>query len=176
MNSLDNILFRFIYGLAHQNRFFDGLIVFFAGYFQYILLILAVFLLFAKIKDWRRQLYVFSVFSLSAILSRGLITEIIRFFYDRTRPFLALDFTPLIHNFNGSFPSGHMAFYFALALSVFLMNRKWAWFFVYGVILMGLARIAAGIHWPSDILGGILIAILSYFIVKKILPSQNKTA
>ena len=45
--------------------------------------------------------------------------------------------------------------------------------FIASVILMGLARIAAGVHWPSDILGGILIAVFSYFLVKKILPCKN---
>jgi len=175
--SFDLFIFQAFYGLAHHNKVIDWLIIFFAGYFQYILLALAVYLLFSKIKDWRRKIYILSFFSLSAIISRGLITEIIRFFYHRARPFLALDISPLFnHDLAGSFPSGHMAFYFALALAVFLINRKWAWFFVYSVILMGLARIAAGVHWPSDILGGILIAIGSYFLVKKIILSQNKTA
>ena len=174
MNSFDYSLFQFINGLAHQNKFFDGLIVFLAGYFQYILLVLAIYLLLAKIKDWRRQFYILSVFLLSAIISRGLMTEIIRFFYNRPRPFLALNFAPLIkQELTGSFPSGHMTFYFVLALIIFLINRKWAWFFIASVILMGLARIAAGVHWPSDILGGILIAVFSYFLVKKILPCKN---
>ena len=131
---------------------------------------------FAKEKDWRRQLHILSVFLLSAILSRGLITEIIRFFYHRPRPFLSLNLTPLIHDFSNSFPSGHMTFFFVLALSIFLLNKKWGWFFVAGVILMGLGRIFVGVHWPSDILGGILIALLSYFLIKKILPFKNKTA
>jgi len=176
MNSFDQILFRGLYGLAHQNSFFDGLIIFLAGYLQYFLIILAIILFFAKEKDWRRQLHILSVFLLSAILSRGLITEIIRFFYHRPRPFLSLNLTPLIHDFSNSFPSGHMTFFFVLALSIFLLNKKWGWFFVAGVILMGLGRIFVGVHWPSDILGGILIALLSYFLIKKILPFKNKTA
>ena len=128
MNSFDQSLFHAFYNLAHQNRFFDGLIIFLASYLQYFLIVLAIILLFVKEKDWRRRLYVLSVFLLSAILSRGLITEIIRFFYHRVRPFLALNLTPLIHDFRGSFPSGHMAFFFVLALSIFLLNKKWGWF------------------------------------------------
>mgnify|MGYP001573909944 FL=1 len=177
MNSLDNLLFQLINGLTRQNKLLDGLIVFLAGYLQYILLALAIFLLLAKVKDWRRQLFIFLFFTLSAILSRGLITEIIRFFYSRPRPFTALNILPLInHDLTGAFPSGHMTLYFVLALSIFLLNRKWAWFFTAAVILMGLARIFVGVHWPTDILGGILIAIISYFLIKKILPFKNKTA
>lgn len=177
MNSFDNSLFRVIYSLAHQNKFFDGLIVFLAGYLQYILIVLAIFLLFLKEKDWRRRIFVGSVFALSVILSRGLITEIIRFFYHRSRPFMVLNIPPLInHNASGSFPSGHMVIYFVLALTIFLLSRKWAWFFVGSVILMGLARIFAGVHWPTDILGGILIALFSYFLIKKILHFKKQTA
>jgi undecaprenyl-diphosphatase len=177
MNSFDQSLFNALYGLAHQNSFFDGLIVFLAGYLQYFLIILAIILLFVKQKDWRRQLHIVSVFLLSAILSRGLITEIIRFLYNRSRPFLAFELTPLInHDLTNSFPSGHMTFYFVLALSIFLLSKKWGWFFVVSVILMGLARIIAGVHWPTDIIGGILIAAACYFLVKKLLPFKNKTA
>ena len=35
---------------------------------------------------------------------------------------------------------------------------------------MGLARIFVGIHWPSDILGGLIIGAISAVIVKKLLP------
>lgn len=177
MNSFDYSLFHFINGLAHHNKIIDWLAVFFAGYLQYLLIILFLCLIFILAKDWRYRLHVFLVFLLSAILSRGLITEIIRFFYNRPRPFLALHFTPLIkQELTGSFPSGHMTFYFVLALSIFLLNKKWGWFFIVSVILMGLARIFVGVHWPLDIIGGILIALLSYFLIKKILPYKNKTA
>lgn len=169
--SFDFILFKFLFNLANHNKFFDWLIIFFASYLAYLLAIIAVILLFTKEKDWRRRIHIFSVFALAAILSRGLITEIIRFFYSRPRPFLALNISPLInHEVSHSFPSGHMAFYFVLALAVFfLLSRKWGWFFIAGVILMGLARIIAGVHWPQDIIGGIAIAVLCYFFVQKIL-------
>ncbi|MEK7624429.1 MAG: phosphatase PAP2 family protein [Patescibacteria group bacterium] len=173
MNSFDYSLFQIINGLARQNKFLDGLAIFLADYFQYLLIILAIFLFFLKEKNWRRLIFVGSVFALSVILARGLITEIFRFFYSRPRPFIFLDFSPLVsQNPTGSFPSGHMTFYFVLALTVFLINKKWGWFFAGSVILMGLARIFVGVHWPSDILGGILIAVISYFLIKKILPCK----
>jgi undecaprenyl-diphosphatase len=170
MNSFDYSLFQLINGLARQNKILDGPAVFLANYFQYFLIVIAFFLVFNKTKDWRRRLFIFSFFALSVILARGLITEIIRFFYSRPRPFVVLNISPLInHDITGSFPSGHMTFYFVLALTIFLLNKKRAWFFVAAVILMGLARIFVGVHWPTDILGGILIAIFSYFFVQKIL-------
>jgi len=173
--SIDLSIFQAIHGLANHSKFIDGLGIFLANYFGYLLIIVAVYLLFKKEKEIRRRIFVFLFFILTAILSRGLVTEIIRFFYHRLRPFNVLNFSPLIKEGAFSFPSGHMTFYFALAMTIFLLNKKWAWIFVGGVVLMGIARIFVGVHWPSDILAGILIAIASYFIVKKILP-YKKTA
>lgn len=59
-----------------------------------------------------------------------------------------------------SFPSGHAAFYFALAFAVYLYHKKAGAFFLTGAALISISRVAGGIHYPSDILAG---AILGYF-------------
>lgn len=163
--SFDYFLFQIFSGWSRQNGFFGGLVIFLAAYLQYFLLAAAIYLFFKKEKNWRRRFFIFLVFVFSEILSRGLLAETIRFFWPRLRPFQVLGFSPLInHTITASFPSGHMSFYFVLALSIFLLDKKWAYFFVGAVLLMGLARVAAGVHWPLDILGGIVIASVSYFI------------
>ncbi len=44
---MNETIFFFFYNLAHQSAFFDGLIVFFAKYFQYLVIFLAfIFLIF----------------------------------------------------------------------------------------------------------------------------------
>jgi membrane-associated phospholipid phosphatase len=45
--------------------------------------------------------------------------------------------------------------------------RTWGVIFFLGAILMGLARVVAGIHWPYDIFGGALIGIISSVLVAK---------
>jgi undecaprenyl-diphosphatase len=72
-----------------------------------------------------------------------------------------------------SFPSGHAAIFFAIATAVYLYNKKLGiWFFVVA-ILMGMARIFVGVHWPSDILGGAVIGIISGIIVGKIFKKKT---
>jgi undecaprenyl-diphosphatase len=109
----------------------------------------------------------------AVILSRGIITEVIRFFYNRPRPFLALSFVPLLNENSGSFPSGHASFFFALAPLAFLINKKAGYWFLVSSFSMVFARVAAGVHWPSDILGGIAIGLASFWIVKFALPKFN---
>jgi undecaprenyl-diphosphatase len=67
-----------------------------------------------------------------------------------------------------SFPSGHVAFViWVCTLSLLLYARHlprplylaaWVVALVL-VVLAGLSRIAVGAHWPSDVLGGILVGI-----------------
>jgi undecaprenyl-diphosphatase len=167
---MDTSLFQFIDSFAGKWWPLDWLGIFSANYLGYFL-VLAIIIFLIKIKDRKQRIYFFSLAILSVILARGIITEIIRFFYYQPRPFLVLEIQPLIAQApTGSFPSGHAAAFFALALAVFYFNRKWGcWIFALS-LFMGLARIFTGVHWPSDILAGVLIGLVSAFLVKKLLP------
>lgn len=156
-----------------------------ASYLIYIVLLTFLYLLF-KEKNWRRRAYLFFLAALSTLLSRGIVTETIRFFYHRPRPFVALGIHALVpDNPIDSFPSGHAAFVFALAMAIYYSfklyetkesreaNKKWNTWFWASAIVIGLARIFVGIHWPSDIVGGAVIGILSAYVVYKILPEPT---
>lgn len=171
---MDTLLFNFIHQFAGKFSILDLLGVFFAKYIAYILVIMWV-ILFFKEKGFKKRLYFFSLMALSTILSRGIITEAVRFFYNRPRPFISLNFEPLLSNGSYSFPSGHMTFYFAMFMAVFYIvkSRNVVWWFFGMTVLMGLSRIYCGIHWPSDILGGAIIGILSAMFVYWILPKEE---
>lgn len=68
----------------------------------------------------------------------------------------------LVATTGASFPSGHAlgatVVWGYLALAV---RRRWFWVAATAlVLLIGLSRIALGVHWPSDIAGGIAIGAL----------------
>ncbi|MBI2025060.1 MAG: phosphatase PAP2 family protein [Candidatus Harrisonbacteria bacterium] len=171
---LDLEVFNFFHDLVGQSILLDWLIIFLGTYLGYLLIIGILVLLFYE-KNWKIRFQNFALITLVAILSRGLLTEIIRFFYFRARPFVELNFAPLInHSAEASaFPSGHAAFYFALGLSLFLINRFWGSIYILAALLMGIARIAAGVHWPLDILFGFLVALVSLIVVKLLLVRQR---
>ena len=143
----------------------DLLIIFLAKYLGWVL---GLGLAASLIRANGSTIMVIEAF-LSGAVARFGITDLIRYFYNRPRPFESGDFIPLIsRETGGSFPSGHAAFLFALAMTVFLYNRRWGALFFAGAILVGVGRVLAGLHWPSDILAGAVVGILTSVIVNLI--------
>jgi len=163
--ALDINIFYLLNNLALKNSIFDYLIIFLADYFQYFLIIAFISLLFFRAYPKRQRIKIaLTVFS-SMIVARSVIVSLVRYFYHRARPFTDHSVSQLITNNNFSFPSGHAALFFAMAMAIYLYDKKLGiWFFI-AAILMGLSRIVAGVHYPSDIIGGAAIGILTSYLI-----------
>lgn len=159
----NNYLFQKIYSGIGRGSFMDAVALFFAEYFTYFLIFGVIFWIFSK-PTVKAKFRAFSFVFLSVLISRGILTELIRYFYKSERPFVALGFEPLVFDGNPSFPSGHAALLFAMSFSIFFINRKLGIWFMISAILVSLARIYAGVHWPLDILGGIAVALIGTYI------------
>lgn len=173
---MDTLIFKFINGFAAKWWPLDWLGILLANYLPFVLVGLALYFLF-KEKSRQRRIYLFSLASLSVILSRGIITELIRFIYSRPRPFEVLQTNLLIsQESGGSFPSGHATAFFALffALYYFAKQNNWKmnsiWWSLGIVLAMLPARVFVGVHWSSDLIAGALIGLASAYVIKKILP------
>jgi undecaprenyl-diphosphatase len=66
-----------------------------------------------------------------------------------------------------SFPSDTATFLFAIAAGFWLVSRWSGLFFGVFAVLVGLARIFFGLHYPSDVLVGALIGIAISFAVNR---------
>ena len=120
--------------------------------------------------DKKRGREVFFVTILAIIISSILNDVIVKAFLFRERPYLYLE---NVHQLgirwtNGSFVSGHTASSFAAALVFCSYYKKWAIIFVILALLIAYSRIYLGMHYPSDLLGGVVIGGLSAWIVFKI--------
>lgn len=162
--NIDIFLFNKINGLAGKSACLDDIAVFFARYFEYFLIFI-LFLFLAK--NFKKYWLMLIQAILAAILSRLVITNIIRWLLPRSRPFIELGINPLFDYdpLKSSFPSGHAAFYFAIATIVYSWNKKTGILFYIASFLISFARVFSGIHWPSDILAGAIIGILSGWLI-----------
>ena len=170
--NLDLPLFYFLNNAAGDAGVVDALIVFFAQYLRYFLVLGFVLLWHFSDFEKKKKLRVFLVVTTSAIVARLGVTEFIRFLYHRPRPFVAYHVEQLIAENRWSFPSGHAALLFAMAMALYLYNKKWGIGFFIAACLVSIGRVAAGVHYPSDIIGGIAVGVgtaytIFYLVEKK---------
>ncbi|MCM1988411.1 phosphatase PAP2 family protein [Oceanirhabdus seepicola] len=65
-----------------------------------------------------------------------------------------------------SFPSGHTQSTTTFWTSL-MVNFKKRWLYIIGtiiIILVGISRLYLGVHWPSDVIGAIIIGVVCVFI------------
>ena len=163
-------IFGFLHGLTNKNLLVDLLIVFLAQYSFHILVLAALVMIIME-KDFKRRYYFASLTILSVIISSGIITPIVRYFYHHPRPHLVLENikTLIIPHESFSLPSGHMMFIVPIALSIFYFNKRAGIWFLATTALMGIARTMAVVHWPLDILAGMFFGTLCFYLAKELL-------
>jgi undecaprenyl-diphosphatase len=168
---MDLCLFNLINQFALKWFCLDVLGIFLANYFQYIVIASLLFFLAINFKKYWKIIFL-ALFA--GAFARAFI-EIIYFIYPTIRPFGTIDVNQLIyHSINNSFPSGHATLFFALATIIFLYNKKTGSLYFLAALLISLARVFCGIHWPSDILGGAVSGVLIALAINYIFSTMER--
>ncbi len=168
---MNEIFFRYLYDLTVGSAWLKPLVVFASVYLGWLLL--GVVIIVFSSRRWRDEL----AFVISAAVSAWLVGFLIKWLWPVARPFVKLsEVLPLISVSDaGAFPSGHATFFFALALAVYALDQKLGQWLIAGAVIIGLARIMAGVHWPGDILGGFVLAglvvLISWTLIKTRFPA-----
>lgn len=170
---MNQAVFEVLYRVSHESRFLDAAIIGLGKYLGYAM-IAGALLLLMKVRPWKARYIAAAYMVLATVLARGIISPLVHFFYIHPRPAELLGITPLFSADGNSFPSGHAALFFALAMSIYYLNRKIGFFFLGLALIMGIARVIAGVHWPLDVVGGIVIGILSGMVVRILLRPHHE--
>jgi undecaprenyl-diphosphatase len=72
-----------------------------------------------------------------------------------------------------SFPSSHAANLFGQALFFGILYRKYLPYLISFAFLIGISRIFVGVHYPMDVIGGVLLGSLEGLLLAWILPRIN---
>ena len=81
--------------------------------------------------------------------------------YDRDTTVTVLEAKPD----TSAFPSGHAAMAVAGAITGSRMIPYSAWFWWPLAVIMAVSRIYVGVHWPSDVAGGLLLGLATAWLV-----------
>jgi undecaprenyl-diphosphatase len=82
--------------------------------------------------------------------------------WNRPRPFIAHHAHAFLsHAADSSFPSDHATAAFAIAVAVLVYHRRLGIALLVAAAVLAVARVALGVHYPSDVLAGALLGTLS---------------
>ena len=148
----------------NHNRltFFDPFFIFITDIATLITYSSAILLLLAAYAQRNFLLKRKSWLLLIGLILNSAVVDIIKYAVYRPRPFTTY---PFIHNLvnvhTSSFPSGHTAEVFMLAISVSILFTKHTWVKVFAwcwAVIIAYSRMDLGVHYPSDILGSMIIS------------------
>jgi undecaprenyl-diphosphatase len=173
---MNDAIFFFFHNLAHQSQFVDAVIIFFAKYFPYAVLIAAgIFLLMhhevlkaeAPAVVFMEKKKEFFVLFFSASFAY-IAAKLLKILFHTARPFVEFPQVQSLFAETGyAFPSGHTAVFSAIAFTIFFTHKKAGYFFISFALLIGLVRIMAGVHFPIDILGGFVLGAIVAVLVNR---------
>lgn len=140
------------------NSFLDYLLAFFTElgserFFLYI----GLFLMLVKYPKVKKT----GLIILSSLLIIENLVGFLKNFFAVSRPFISLEKVHKVIGASGySFPSGHttLAFCMAAVLADAFPRHKKKFYFL--AFIVGFSRIYLGVHFPSDVLAGLVLGIL----------------
>ncbi len=152
----------------------DLMIIFFASALAWILV--AVFLIALVVSRIRFQekIYYLASAVLAVLVGRFGVIPCIWYLHSRVRPFMAMPVHQLIAEQGNSFPSGHATVFFALSVIAFSFNEKLGFWFFAASVVMGIARVMAGVHYASDIIAGMIIGVVVAWIALRVVSMFEK--
>jgi len=173
---MDTYISEYLNGITIHSSILTFIVEFFADDSAY--LIISGVLIFCFIY---RDRFVDKVTFLSALIigsfARILVKPLFAYFFPRARPFIEnTNISSILSHSRSedyqSMPSGHTLFFFGIATVIYMHNKKWGLVFYFLSIIVGISRVAGGVHYASDILVGAILGIIFAYILNKLFLSD----
>jgi undecaprenyl-diphosphatase len=168
LESINQACFLFINATPASAALMLNLAIFFA---KYLILLIPVLLLamwlWGDAAQRERALKV-----LSSVALALLANQLIGLLWDHPRPFaIGLGYRFINHVADPSFPSDHTTIFATTAFAFWLAGKAGLGQLLLGMtLLVGWARIYLGVHWPLDILGGLLLSLPYSWLLHRLWP------
>lgn len=163
INEIDLSILEFIHANL-QNYFFDKVmpLITSLGEYSVFWFVLGVVLIISKKYRKVGILTVLTVL-LTIILDGAIIKNIVQ----RPRPFLQVTTINMLISrpLDYSFPSVHTAAAVAACVVLFNTMKKYSIPFIFLATLIAFSRLYLFVHYPSDVLGGVILGVISSKIV-----------
>lgn len=170
LKRVDNTILRWI-NVNFRNKTFDKImpIITSAGNLGIIWIIISVLLMTKKDYRLLGQMMLIALI-ITTILGEGIIKHIVK----RKRPFYGDDDKELLISrpITYSFPSGHTASSFAVATVFIKTDNAASLEIMLLACLIAFSRIYLGVHYPSDVIGGVIIGTLCGLITVMIFMNK----
>lgn len=162
--------------LKLYNLTMDSIIIFCAKYL-FIFVVLLVGLLWLKLNKKNK------IELAAAVIIAGVIAVVMdkiagKLYFD-PRPFVTHNIKPLVaHAADNGFPSEHTLFTFTLSMAAYFYSKKIGLAAFILSLAVGVARVAAHIHSPIDIIGGILMGLAAgaggYYLTRRFYDNKKE--
>ncbi len=145
----------------------NALIIFVAQYLIILVPIVLLQLLWTLPQKERVRFVALSVFSLALAY---IFAKIGSHLYDNPRPFMVGAFDPLVpHGIENGFPSMHTLFAATTAALIFTKQKVTGAALYFVAVLIGTARVIAGVHHGIDVVAGLTLAIAAVLLARQLL-------
>ncbi|XJZ25775.1 undecaprenyl-diphosphatase [Bacillota bacterium Lsc_1132] len=162
----DYHVFQMINHLAISDAVLNPFMEFLSQDGEYLFFLVVIVYWFLRTKSNRRMVVEGLAAASVALGINGIIGLVIY----RDRPFVHHHVIQLIqHAANASFPSDHAAGAFVIATSIWIWRKRDGWIWLLLAAAISLSRVWTGVHYPSDVIAGMLIGIVVAFLVHMIL-------
>lgn len=127
---------------------------------------------------WKQTLFWLAGLGIAIGLADVIASQIFKPLVNRPRPSHDSAIKDMVHTLHGykggplGFVSSHASTSMAIALFFFLewhKRWKWSWLLFIWTVLYSYSRIAVGVHFVGDIIGGWIIGVLAVFLARKII-------